>query len=102
MSDPEITSHSNGHTRPLPQKQQASTSESLFDVVLLLMKHHRLILFFALGFGVLGLILAITSNAEYTASATLVIEHENDAPMGATGNFSLLNTFGIKLKKISL
>ena len=46
-------------------------------------------------FGVLGLVIAITSEAEYSTSTTLICESETDTPTGGMGNLSLLRGLGL-------
>ena len=89
------------NTSPESQQSFNRTKEdgkvSLFDLVLLVLKNGRLLLVLTVLFGILGLVIAITSDAEYTTSATLLCESETEGSMGSMGNLSLLRGLGLNL-----
>ncbi len=81
----------------LQGQSEIDDKASLFDLVLLVLKNGRLLLVLTVLFGMLGLFIAITAEAEYTTSATLICESETDQSMSGMGNLSLLRGLGLNL-----
>ena len=80
-----------------PNIQDEDDKASLFDLALLVLKNGRLLLVLTMLFGVLGLFIAITADAEYTTSTTVICESETDQSVSGMGNLSLLRGLGLNL-----
>lgn len=99
MSESTSSSPVNGQdgTSHAPSSNDVKPEASLVDLLLIVLRNGRLILVTVAIFGILGLLIAIFSTSEYTASATVIRESETEGAMGAMGGLSLLRGIGLNL-----
>mgnify|MGYP006275795235 FL=1 len=70
---------------------------SLLDILLVLARHKTLIVRTVLVFTVLGVAYALVASAEYTSTAKVVREAQEDMPSGLSGGLAALQGFGINI-----
>jgi len=87
----------NGAPPPAPQRPYAEDEVSLLDILLVIARHKQLILRTVLVFTVLGIAYALVASEEYTSTAKVVREAQEDMPSGLSGGLSALRGFGINI-----
>jgi uncharacterized protein involved in exopolysaccharide biosynthesis len=98
MSDDRNEHHSeNGAQPPAPQRPYAEDEVSLLDILLVIARHKQLILRTVLVFTVLGVTYALVASEEYTSTAKVVREAQEDMPSGLSGGLAALQGFGINI-----
>jgi uncharacterized protein involved in exopolysaccharide biosynthesis len=98
MSDDRNEQHSeNGAQPPAPQRPYAEDEVSLLDILLVIARHKQLILRTVLVFAVLGVTYALLASEEYTSTAKVVREAQEDMPSGLSGGLAALQGFGINI-----
>jgi uncharacterized protein involved in exopolysaccharide biosynthesis len=70
---------------------------SLLDILLVLARHKALIVRMVLVFTVLGVAYALVASEEYTSTAKVVREAQEDMPTGLSGGLAALQGFGINI-----
>jgi uncharacterized protein involved in exopolysaccharide biosynthesis len=80
-----------------PQRPYAEDEVSLLDILLVIARHKQLILRTVLVFTVLGVAYALLASEEYTSTAKVVREAQEDMPSGLSGGLAALQGFGINI-----
>jgi uncharacterized protein involved in exopolysaccharide biosynthesis len=80
-----------------PQRPYAEDEVSLLDILLVIARHKQLILRTLLVFTVLGVTYALLASEEYTSTAKVVREAQEDMPSGLSGGLAALQGFGINI-----
>ena len=80
-----------------PQRPYAEDEVSLLDILLVIARHKQLILRTVLVFSVLGVTYALLASEEYTSTAKVVREAQEDMPSGLSGGLAALQGFGINI-----
>ena len=80
-----------------PQRPYAEDEVSLLDILLVIARHKQLILRTVLVFTVLGVTYALLASEEYTSTAKVVREAQEDMPSGLSGGLAALQGFGINI-----
>jgi hypothetical protein len=80
-----------------PRRPYAEDEVSLLDILLVIARHKQLILRTVLVFTVLGIAYALVASEDYTSTAKVVREAQEDMPSGLSGGLSALRGFGINI-----
>jgi uncharacterized protein involved in exopolysaccharide biosynthesis len=87
----------NGAQPPTPQRPHAEDEVSLLDILLVIARNKRLILWITGIVTFLGLSYAMVAPLEYTSTARVIREAPSDAPQGISGGLSALRGLGISV-----
>ena len=97
------TNHTSGHTNGQSSGgtdaafPEDSEEISLIDILLVVVRNRRLIMWTVAIFGAVGLMMAILSPREYTSSAKLIRELQAESGGQGFGNLSFLRGFGVDI-----
>ena len=87
----------NGAQQPAPQRPYAEDEVSLLDILLVIARNKRLILWTTGVVTFLGLSYAVLAPLEFTSTARVIREAPSDAPQGISGGLSALRGLGISV-----
>ena len=97
MTDSNDEHTENGMQEPSSRRSYAEDEVSLLDILLVIARHKQLILRTVLVFTVLGIAYALMASEEYTSTAKVVREAQEDMPSGLSGGLAALQGFGINI-----
>jgi uncharacterized protein involved in exopolysaccharide biosynthesis len=97
MTDSSDEQVENGVQEPSTRRPYAEDEVSLLDILLVIARHKQLILRTVLVFTVLGVAYALLASEEYTSTAKVVREAQEDMPSGLSGGLAALQGFGINI-----